>query len=122
MNHIPSYPVRTRAKASKFNARKTVVDGYAFHSAGEAKRWGQLRLLEMAGSISDLRRQVPFDLWAWGWEGRVKIGVYKADFVYVENGQKIVEDFKGMKTAHYARTKRIFEANYYPLKIKETRA
>lgn len=103
-----------RAKPSKFNSRVTYVGSLRFHSAAEARRWQELCLLERAGSISGLRRQVPFKLMAWSVDGPVQIGTYKADFQYrdLKTNQEVVEDKKGARTAHYARTAKIMLANY----------
>jgi hypothetical protein len=50
-----------------------------------------LRLLESQGAITNLRRQVPFELKVAG----KLICRYKADFVYDEKGKQVVEDVKG---------------------------
>lgn len=46
----------------KYHNRKTVLDGLTFDSAAEAARWRELTLLEKAGHIRDLQRQVPIEL------------------------------------------------------------
>ena len=86
-------------RASKYSNVKTVVDGITFDSKAEAKRWGELLLLERCKLIEDLQRQVSFPI---VWNG-VKITTYKADFVYVDisKNKRIVEDVKGAKTAVY---------------------
>lgn len=67
----------------------------SFDSKGEAKRWAQLNLLQRAGHISELRRQVPFPLMTVGRQGlATKFADYIADFVYVENGERVIEDSK----------------------------
>ena len=104
---------------SKYNNRRTVTtDGEVFDSAKEAMRWGHLKLLQHAGLISDLQRQVPFELIPaqyetyerYGKKGqRLKDGqrcveqsvVYVADFVYTHDGKQVVEDAKGVRTADY---------------------
>lgn len=66
-----------------------------FDSKTEAKRWANLRLLERAGEISDLQRQVPFPLMTITADGKpVRWATYLADFVYTENGSRVVEDSK----------------------------
>jgi len=111
----------SRKRGSKYNARATFVGSLRFHSKGEADRWQQLCLLEKSGSISNLRRQVPFKLLAWSPWGPEQIGTYKADFTYrdMKTNEEVVEDFKGCRTAHYARTARILKANYAII-LKET--
>lgn len=75
--------------------------GGGFDSRKEARRWQELCLLQRAGKITDLRRQVPFELipaqYADGKcvERAVK---YVADFVYTENRKVIVEDVKSEAT------------------------
>lgn len=89
----------------KYGNKKTVVDGITFDSRKEAVRWSELKLLQRAGEIFDLQRQVPFTLIP----KQVRDGkvierpcVYKADFVYKDkDGTEIVEDTKGMRTKEY---------------------
>ena len=84
---------------SKYRNRKTVYDGITFDSQREANRYAELKLLERAGEISDLKLQVPFELIPkQPGERAVK---YIADFVYTEDGQTVVEDVKGKKTRDY---------------------
>lgn len=72
------------------------IAGVFFHSLKEARRWTVLRQLAKAGRISDLRRQVRFHLNATAPDRtNHAVGVYTADFVYVEDGQTVVEDVKG---------------------------
>jgi len=67
----------------------------SFDSKTEAKRWATLRLLERGGHISELRRQVPFPLMTVGKLGlATKFAEYVADFVYVEKGERVIEDSK----------------------------
>jgi hypothetical protein len=44
----------TPAKGSKYGNRKTIVGSLTFDSAKEARRYGELSLLQRAGEISDL--------------------------------------------------------------------
>lgn len=111
---------------SKYFSRKTEVDGITFDSQAEARRWGELRLLECAGRISALRRQVPyvFLVHTTGTEpgcGEDKRQMrYVADFVYVEGGREVVEDVKGYRTAEYKRKRRLMK-KIYGVEIRETR-
>ena len=108
----------TKPKKSKYGAVKTEVDGIVFDSKHEAKRYQELRLLEQAGEIINLRLQVPFELIP-----KSKYGMpirYIADFMYNDlNGQLIVEDAKGVKTPVY-RLKRRLMAELKGIEIKET--
>lgn len=107
-----------RPKKSKYGAVKTEVDGIKFDSKHEALHYQELRLLEQAGEITNLRLQVPFELIP-----KSKYGMpirYIADFTYNDlNGQLIVEDAKGVKTPVY-RLKRRMMAEIYNIEIKET--
>ena len=104
---------------SKYNSKKTIIDGISFDSAKEAKRYQELKLLEKSGEISDLRLQVKYVLIPSQYEdtGEVYVkGVHKgekkkklierpvsyvADFVYEENEKTVVEDVKGVRTKEY---------------------
>jgi hypothetical protein len=101
-------------RKSKYNARKTIVDGIVFDSAKEAARYSDLSLLEKAKVIKGLKRQVKFPIVING----KKICVWSADFVYTENGQEIREDCKGYRTKIYRLKKRLVEASY-GFKIRE---
>tara|TARA_R110002020_G_scaffold475890_1_gene713796 strand:+ start:46721 stop:47032 length:312 start_codon:yes stop_codon:yes gene_type:complete len=93
---------------NKFNAKKTVVDNIKFDSMAEARRYKNLKLLERSGSISDLELQPRYDLII----NDIKVGFYKADFRYVQDGQLIIEDVKGMKTPIYNLKKKMIKAIY----------
>lgn len=96
-------------KASKYGNTKVFVDGHHFDSKAEGARYWDLRLMERAGEISDLELQPPFPLLVNG----VKVGLYRADFRYRNaDGDVVVEDVKGMKTAVYRLKKKMVEAQY----------
>ena len=104
---------------SKYGNRKTTLDGFSFDSAKEAKRYCELRLLERAGKISDLRRQVTFWLIPAQYRGGKLIERpvrYVADFVYVDNktGKTVVEDVKSKatKTPEYIIKRKLLLQNY----------
>ncbi len=95
---------------NKFGAQRITVDGIKFDSKREANRWLELRNLERAGQITDLRRQVVVELQ--GRDGplltrtgrKMRITV---DFAYVDlrneatAGLTIYEDAKGKPTRDY---------------------
>lgn len=130
---------------SKYRSRKVTVGGITFDSKRESKRWCELCLLQKAGKITDLDRQVKFELipaqtrtvvtgekykrnnLARG----IRAGdpktkevcleqacVYIADFVYRVDGRQIVEDAKGVKTEAY-KIKRKLMLWVYGIQIKE---
>lgn len=74
----------------KYRNKPVVIDGVRFDSRKELKRWNELRLLEAAGVIADLRRQVDYQINVNG----VKVCSYVADFAYVEAGRDVIEDVK----------------------------
>lgn len=67
-----------------------------FDSTKEYNRWNELQLLERAGKISELKRQekiiIQEKMILNG--ATIKEIAYKADFVYNEAGQYVVEDVK----------------------------
>ena len=88
----------------KYKNRKMTIDGEIFDSQREAQRYGELALLQRAGQISDLKRQVRYELIPTqriGGKVVEKSCVYIADFVYTENGETVVEDTKGFRTRDY---------------------
>lgn len=125
--------IRVRPR-SKYGAVKETVDGITFHSRKEARRWGELKLLEKAGEIDRLLCQPSFDLTVIDMSvggklkraaarlGRgsqleatppIKIGRYLADFAYWTKDDKyVVEDVKGVRTPVYRLKKKMVEAQY----------
>lgn len=95
---------------SKYRAKRVEVDGIRFDSRAEARRYGELRLLEAAGTISDLKLQVEYPIYLKG----QYICTYRADFVYFdrEKGEWIIEDVKGVRTQVYRLKRRLVEASY----------
>ena len=109
---------------------------FKFDSQKEAQRWEQLLLLQKAGEITELRRQVPYALLPNQYEfyerysktgKRLKNGhrliekkvSYIADFVYTtKTGANIVEDTKGYKTKDYVLKRKLMYA-VHGIKIKE---
>ena len=79
--------------ARKYGNRHVIVDGIRFDSAKEAKRYGELKLMEKAGVISGLRLQPKFDLSV----NDVSLGFYKGDFWYETPEGAVVEDVKGYR-------------------------
>ena len=96
---------------NKYHNRKvTTSDGIEHASQKEANRWCELKLLERAGKIKALDRQVKFVLIPAQYEYKGKKRklverecAYIADFVYadVETDTLVVEDTKGFKTKDY---------------------
>lgn len=75
----------------KFGSKRCTVEGEAFDSKLEARRWLELRDMQRRGLISGLRRQVEYPLVING----IDCGSYYADFVYfTAAGDRRVEDVK----------------------------
>ncbi len=103
---------------NKYRNRKlTAPDGQVFDSVKEYHRWGCLRLLERAGKIQGLQRQVSFELVPK--QAGERACNYVADFVYYEDGKQVVEDCKGYKTEVY-RLKKKLMLWVHGIRIKET--
>lgn len=107
--------------ASKYGNLKTEVDGIVFDSRREAHRYRELRLLERAGVIRDLRLQPAYELQAAFRKGGKHYPAirYIADFEYVENNRIVIEDVKGVRTKEYRIKKKLFEARFSDLTISE---
>lgn len=90
---------------NKYKAEKRNIDGKTYDSHKEAHRHCELVMLQKAGKISDLREQVPFELIPKQCDENGKVVEhackYIADFVYIQNGETVVEDTKGVKTEVY---------------------
>jgi hypothetical protein len=101
LGDIDKYSVR-----SKFNNKRTVIEGKSFHSKGEAARYLVLRDRFAAGVISDLRLQVSYRLTV----NDDLICRYIADFVYIRDGLEIVEDYKGAITDVFRLKRKLMRA------------
>lgn len=109
----------------KYNARAVTVDGHRFASQAEARRYAELRLLERAGEIRDLRLQPAYVLQA-GFRhprtGRkIRPVLYVGDFRYVENGQVVVEDVKGHETAVWRLKQKWFWNRFPEIELRVVR-
>lgn len=119
-------------RKNKYNARKVKVDGIVFASQKEADRWRELKLLERAGKITELKRQVPFlliptqrgEVWndkKHKFVSRVveRSCSYVADFVYLDDKcSRVVEDAKGLRTKEYI-IKRKLMLERHGIRIRE---
>lgn len=117
---------------NKYHSKKITVNGNTFDSQKEYRRFCDLSLLLRAGAITELKRQVEFELIpaqrepdTVGVRGGVKQGKvieyavkYVADFVYKENGKLVVEDTKGFRTKDYI-IKRKLMLWVHKIRIKE---
>lgn len=114
-----------RKKGSKYKNQKIVYQGIKFDSKRECERYKELKLLERAKKIKNLRLQVKYTLIPKQLENSKVIErecSYVADFVYFDNDlqQEIIEDCKGMKTDVYKLKKKLM-LHVYGIKILETK-
>ena len=96
---------------NKYGAKRTTLDGITFDSKREAARYADLKLMQKAGLITDLKLQPKFRMIV---EGDL-ICDYVADFAYTdEHGREVVEDVKSepTKTAAYRIKKKLLKAIY----------
>lgn len=102
-------------KKSLYGNKVVVNELGRFDSGEEYKRFLTLRLLERAGEIQDLQRQVRFSLDVDG----IHISTYVADFVYFKDGLRVVEDSKGCITREYRQKRRLMQ-EIHGIEILET--
>ena len=108
----------------KYRAKPTTVDGVKFPSKKESVRWQQLQLLEKAGEIRNLKRQVAIPLI--GQTAPLKTATGRAmrltvDFSYEDKRlgwATVLEEAKGMRTRDY--DVRLAVAEAMGLKITHT--
>lgn len=124
-------------KSKYYNVKTRALDGTVFDSHKEARRWDELILLQRAGKITDLQRQVRYELIPAQYQtyeryskkgDRLKDGVklierkveYVADFVYTitDTGENVVEDAKGIRTKDYILKRKLMLA-VHGIRIKE---
>lgn len=91
-------PYQEAMKRNKHGSVKTEYDGIKFDSKKEARRWRLLKAMQDIEEISELRRQVRYELVP-KQEGE-RACHYVADFVYKHNGsgKTFVEDTKSNHT------------------------
>ena len=94
----------------KFGNQPTIIDGIRFASKLEARRYGELKLLERARKINHLTWQDRHKLTVNG----VTICTYVSDFEYQElpSVKWVVEDCKGYQTRESRLKLALFKALY----------
>lgn len=100
---------------NKYRNKKTVYNGIKFDSKREENRYKELKLLEQGKYITHLKLQPKFELQAKYTNNKgehIRAINYKADFKYIEHGQVVVEDVKGMETKEFKIKKKMFEFKY----------
>lgn len=106
---------RAITKKNKYHASKVEMDGVVYDSKKEAKRAAVLQQQAKFGIITNLQRQVAFELqpgYTNNKGAKIRPITYVADFTYEQNGQKYIEDTKGWRTDIYKLKKKIVEYKY----------
>lgn len=101
----------------KYRNKPTEVDGIRFDSLKESRRYGELKVLQRAGRITDLEihRGFPLDV------NDYPIGRYECDFAYRIDGALIVEDVKSKitrKNPAYVIKRKLMRA-IYKIEVQE---
>lgn len=100
----------------KYRNEPCQVGAEKYRSKRERDRHQELLLLQRAGKITELRREVPFELAPKvkiEGEDRARPAVkYIADFTYIEvpSGRRVVADAKGMQTTVYRLKKHLLKS------------
>lgn len=103
----------------KLGKLERTADGFVFDSAGECRRYHELKLRQRIGDISGLEVHPAYPII---WPGTdIKICVVELDFRYAENGVQHAEDFKGQDTALSKIKRKMVEAAY-GIKVELVRA
>jgi len=91
---------------NKYRAVRTKLNGYTLDSKAEARRYGELLLMQKAGEITDLKVHPEFYLAVNG----IEVCKYVGDFGYWKDGKYVLEDVKGVRTAIYRLKKKLMLA------------
>ncbi len=127
MSHTEEMSVdeyRKFTKGRKYGNKKVTIDGYQFDSIAEARRYEQLKLMEQAGAISDLRLQPRYELQKAfkDFEGKTQRAItYVLDFTYMETSsddQLIAEDVKGFSTQLFQVKRKLFLYRYPHIRLR----
>ena len=115
---------------NKFHNKKIITPEGKFDSQFELDYWEELKARQERGEISDLQRQVDFEViprQSEMVEVRLKTKTklverflehptyYRADFVYIENGQRVIVDTKGVRTSDYIMKRKLMRLQGNPI-------
>jgi hypothetical protein len=105
---------------NKYHSVLTQVDGYLFDSKAEARRYADLKLLERSGEIMCLDVHPVYILQdSFVYKGKIIQPIrYEADFGYIENGKKVIEDVKGVRTAVFLIKQKMFWKRYPEIELR----
>lgn len=110
---------------NKYRNTKIIIDGIEFQSKKEGLRYKELKLLERAGLITELKLQTSFELQpSFKKNGKtIRAITYKSDFDYLtKDGRHIVEDVKSKATEKdkvYRLKRKMLQYKYDDIEFKE---
>lgn len=108
------------SNSNKYNAKKVEIDGVQFDSKKEAQLWQKLQNLQRMGVISDLQRQIRFELVPKQKDERAVH--YVADYVFKEGDKLVVADCKSAMTKKlpaYIIKRKLFKWRYPEYEFRE---
>lgn len=106
---------------NKYYNKKVIIDGIKFDSQKEGNRYLELKLLQRAGEIKDLKIHPRYLLQpSFEKNGKKYRKIeYVADFAYTEkNGNIVVEDTKGIETEAFKIKHKLFEYKIPQLELR----
>ena len=110
---------------NKYRNTKIIIDGIEFDSKKEGYRYKELKLLERAGLIRDLKLQTKFELQPSFKRNNktIRAITYKADFDYLtKDNRHIIEDVKSKATEKdkvYRIKRKMLQYKYDNIEFKE---
>ncbi len=115
-------------RKSKYNSEKVELDGHTFDSKAEARRYGELVLMQKADEIRELKVHPRYELQgkfvAGPMQTKYRAIVYEADFSYREVSPWgdlcgfVAEDVKGAKTAVFRLKEKLFRFKYRGIDLR----
>jgi hypothetical protein len=105
---------------NKYHNNKIIFNGFLFDSEAEAKQYAELLFLEKSGIISELKRQVKFNLIP-KTETEREVN-FIIDFTFIENGKKVAADKKSKitkKLKDYIIKRKLFKIKYQDWEFRE---
>ena len=106
---------------SKYNSRKTTIDGFTFDSKDESECYKMLKDLKSKGIIYDFELQPVFELQEkFKKDGKTyKPITYIADFrVFIDEKESYIIDVKGMLTQVFSLKLKLFHYRYPNIELR----
>lgn len=112
---VDEYRALLKKQANTRGNKRVTIDGYAFDSVNESRRYQELKLLLQASAIIGLGVHPLYELQAAFTDatGRHHRAIsYEGDFCYLEDGVVVVEDVKGYRTEVFKLKEKLFRFRY----------